>query len=97
MVNEEDKISTIVLFPCPGSPVNPLNHIYTVDEFYESGKQVSAIDFVTLREAQEKYHPQRLEVRVSESHGSCLDCRVYRMNKPREEVIRVFYPNYRGD
>lgn len=88
------KIQKVLLYPCAGSSVNLKNHIYAVDEVID-GQQIFAVDFMTIEQAKEHY--KGIEVVVTDSHGMCPDCACsWHPQTTRDEVIKKFYPNYRG-
>jgi hypothetical protein len=91
----KDPVIEIRLYPCAGSKINPKNHIYSVDEFYQSGKQIPSVEFMTIEQAKEKYRPLGLEILVTGSHGSCPDCIAQNTGISREKAIKKYYPNYK--
>ncbi|MBT4136258.1 hypothetical protein HOD75_02180 [archaeon] len=92
----EGKIIRIDLHPCMGSTTNPHDHIYVVDEIYDSGK-IDGVDFMGVLQAVERYGAKGISVLVSQSHNICADCFAEPRDMTREEVIKKYYPNYRGD
>lgn len=95
---DQDKVVKVRLFPCVGSKVNRKNHIYCVDEFLASGKQIESIYFMSKKEARKKYKSLGLEaVVMKKGHKICLSCFTsYIPELTREEVIKKFYLNYKG-
>ncbi|MBR9702377.1 hypothetical protein GOV13_05650 [Candidatus Pacearchaeota archaeon] len=91
-----DKLVKIALFPCSGSANYPKNHIYVIDEFYESGKRIYSADYDTVEDTKEKYKESGVEIKVTESHDVCIDCQVQLRGISKEELMKkpkiVTYP-----
>jgi hypothetical protein len=94
---EKDKLIKVLLNPCAGSKKNSSNHIYIIDEIYDSGLHLGHQDYLTIEEAKEKYESLGANVTLTRTHDHCLECIMEMDNLTKEEAINYLEEAYSKD